>query len=248
MSEGRILVVTVGTSLFSSASWSCEGELKSIRGYRDWIEEHLEDPAGRRSSGARTAEALEKLLGEQGPQITAKHFAPDFGRPLRYSGEMATLLRWSQRFGRGEESTAGFLERSYREIQLLAPTDDNNPSRVAASHLQVILRDRVGHPNVTLPGSLRSSHLHELLDHLRNHLATLAGTETEADLLVTGGYKAYSLLAGKFVATQPRDHHWRALYLHEDDIGQLIVEGRAETSIGQEKVGGTRWPLPLGED
>jgi hypothetical protein len=248
LSEGRILVVTVGTSLFSSASWVCEGELKSIRGYRDWIEEHLEDPAGRRSKGTRTAEALESLLGEQGPQITAKHFAVDFDRPLRYSGEMATLLRCSQRFGQGEESFAGFLQRSYREIQLLAPADGKNPSRVAAGHLQIILRDRVGHPNVTLPGSLRSSRLHELLDHLRSHLKSLAAAQAEADLLVTGGYKAYSLLAGKFVATQPRDHNWRALYLHEEDIGQLIVEGRTETSVGQEKVGGTRWPAPLGED
>ena len=241
MSEERILVVTMGTSLFSSASWKCEGELKSVRGYRGWIEEYLEDPAGRGSEGARTAEDLEKLLREKGTEITSKHFAPDFDRPFRYSGELATLLRFSQSHGEGDESVAAFLRRSYREIQLLAATDVNNSSNVAAKHLQVILRDKLSHPNVTVPGSLRSSHLHELLDHLRKHFEGLARSGAEADLLVTGGYKAYSLLAGKFVATQPDDRRWRALYIHDDKDGHLIVETKEAIEIAGIK---ETWPHP----
>jgi hypothetical protein len=248
VSDGRILVVTVGTSLFSSASWAYEGELKSICGYRAWVGEYLEDPDGRRKQGPRTVEDLKKLLKDQGTAITSTYFAEDFDCPLRYSGELATLLRCSQRFGKGDESFAEFLRRSYREIQLLASTNENNKSHLAADHLEIILRDKAGHPNVTRPGSLRSSYLHELLDFLRDHLTQLSRQEAEADLLVTGGYKAYSLLAGKFVASQPKDHRWRALYIHEEDAGQLIVEGRGDTSVGEEKVVRTRWPSPVGED
>lgn len=244
-------MVTVGTSLFSSASWSCEGDLKSVRGYRGWTRELLDDPAGRRGEGARTVGDLEKLLKEKETEITERHFAPDFDRPLRYSGELTTLLRCHQSpLSRAGESFAAFLQRSYQEIQLLAATNRSNSSNVAARHLQVILRDKLGHPNVSMPETLRSSHLHELIGYLRDHLEDLTRTGVEADLLVTGGYKAYSLLAGKFVATQPKDRHWRALYLHEEESGQLIVEGRGETWIGQdqEKVAPTRWPPPVGED
>lgn len=250
MSEERTLVVTVGTSLFSSASWSCEGDLKSVRGYRGWTENLLEDPAGRRSEGARTVGELETLL-KKGTEVTEKYFAPDLDRPLRYSGELTTLLRCHQSpLSRSGESFAAFLQRSYQEIQLLAATNVYNSSNVAARHLQVILRDKLGHPNVSMPETLRSSYLHDLIGYLRDHLTGLTRTGVEADLLVTGGYKAYSLLAGKLVATQPKDRHWRALYLHEEESGQLIVEGRGETWIGQdqEKVAPTRWPPALGED
>lgn len=230
MSEPRTLVVTVGTSLFSSASWHCEDAL-NFSGYRQWIESFLEDPAGRRSAGTGTAATLKRLLGEEETEITEKYFAPDFDRPLRYSGELTTLLRLFQRFGATGESFAAFLQRNYREIQLLAATDVYNSSNIAARHLLVILRDKVGHSNVTMPGTLRSPHLHELVGFLRDHLSDLAGSGVEADLLVTGGYKAYSLLAGKFVVMQPEGRGWRALYIHEEQEGHLIIETKDGTEI-----------------
>jgi hypothetical protein len=250
VSEPRTLLVTVGTSLFSSASWSWEGDLKSVPGYRGWLEKKfLEDPAKRRREGYWTAEKLEGLLTERGTGVTAEHFATDFDRPLRYSGELTTLLRcYRSPLSRRGESFSEFLQRSYTEIQLLASISASNAANVAARHLQVILRDKLGHPNVSMPETLRSRHLHDLVGFLRDHLEDLTRSGAEVDLLVTGGYKAYSLLAGKFVATQPRTRHWRAFYIHEEESGQLIIEGRGETWIGQEEIAPTRWPPPLGED
>lgn len=247
MSEQRTLVVTVGTSLFTSATWKCEGKIGEVRGYRAWTEELLEDPARRRSEGCRTADAVEKLL-RTGTAITEDFFAHDFDHPLRYSGELATLIRCSQREGRGAESLQDFLGRRYSEIQLLAATHVDNPSKVAAQHLQVILRDKLGHPKVTMPETLRSHVLHELVGHLNRHFAELAASGVEVDLLVTGGYKAFSLLAGKFVASQPKERSWRALYVHEEALDHLFVEGRGETWVGQDKIATTRWPSPVGED
>lgn len=246
MTEPRTLVVTVGTSLFSSASWNCEGKLASAKGYCGWIEDHLDNPDKRRREGFRTAEAIEELLRE-GTEVTVKHFATDFDRPLRYAGEITTLLRYSQSEGEGSEGFAEFLRRRYEEIHLLAASDVTNDSNVAARHLQVILRDKLGHPKVTMPG-LRSPYLREMLPQFQRHLANLANRGVEADLLITGGYKAFSLLAGKFVATQPSDRQWRALYIYEADIGQLIIEGRGETWLEGSKILATRWPAPVGED
>jgi hypothetical protein len=240
VNEGRILVVTVGTSLFASASWKCEGKLKTIRGYSDWIRDFLEDPTERRNMTG-TSKALEKLLVDAGAEITSKYFDVDFDRPKRYSGELTTLLRCSQNFRRPEESFAEFLHRSYREIQLLGSTNHNNPSYVAASHLQIILQEKVGHPHVTMPGSLRSPYLHELIGFFHTHLNDLAASGIEVDLLVTGGYKAFSLLAGKFVARQPQERRWRALYIHEEAVDHLIVETKDAAEIDGHTVAEESW-------
>lgn len=247
MSEQRTLVVTVGTSLFSSATWRCEDAF-NFRGYRKWIESFIEDPAGRRGEGSGTAGELKRLLDESGTDLTKTYFMPDFDRPRRYSGELATLLRCYQSpLSRSGESFAAFLQRSYQEIQLLAATNGSNPSNVAARHLQVILRDKLGHPNVSMPETLRSSYLHELVGFLRDHLVKMARAGTEVDLLVTGGYKAYSLLAGKFVATQPEDRNWRALYIHEEQEGHLIVETKDAIEIDKVKVRDVSWSPRVGQ-
>ena len=250
MSEPRTLVVTVGTSLFSSASWRCEGKFAAVKGYSAWAADLLDQPAKRRTEFADTVERIKQLLAH-GTQTTAEHFELQVDRPLRYSGELTTLIRIWQRWADGGEDLLAFLQRRYARIELLASTDASDPSRVAARHLKVILEEKLGHPGTTMPEALRSSlrnpRLLELVQHFQRHLATLAASGAEIDLLVTGGYKAFSLLAGKFVATQPASRSWQALYLHEDD-GQLIVEGRGETWIEGGKVRETGWPRPVWED
>ncbi len=241
MSEERILVVTMGTSLFSSASWRCAGKLAKVRGYRLWTEGLIDAPAKRRTEHPDTAAKVEKLLGE-GEEATAEHFELTLGHPLRYSGEVTTLIRMWQRCNDSGEDLPAFLMRRYARIELLAPTDESSPSRVAARHLEVILHQHLGYQGTTLPESLRSPHLLDLVPQFQRHLAALVASGVEADLLVTGGYKAFALLAGKFVATQPSDRSWQAFYVHEDDRGQLIVEGRGETWIAETEVPDTAWP------
>ena len=251
VSDSRILVVTVGTSLFSSASWLWEGDLKTVPGYRGWIGDQLEDPAGRRRDGAKTIEKLENFLGK-GTEVSEKCFASDFDHPLRYSGELTTLLRCytsplRRQGGRQGESFSEYLQRRYGEIQLLAATKASNLSNIAARHLQVILRDKIGHPNVSMPQALRHPDLYDLVGCLRDHLEALFQTSAEVDLLVTGGYKAYSLLAGKFVATQPDSYQWRALYLHEEEKSHLVIETKDATEIDEHTVLGTGWPTRVGK-
>lgn len=236
-------MVTVGTSLFSSASWRCAGKLAKVKGYRLWTEELLDAPAQRRTEHADTASRIEKLLGE-GEETTAEHFELSVDHPLRYSGELTTLIRAWQRWAEGEEDFAAFLRRRYARVELLASSNESSPSRVCARHLQVVLRDKLGHPRTALPQRLRSPHLEELVEQLGGYLAELSERETAVDLLVTGGYKAFSLLAGRFVARPTTGRSWQALYVHEDDLGQLIVEGRRTVEVGDREV----WVSPVGED
>lgn len=240
MSEARVLVVTVGTSLFSSASWRCEGDFAKVKGYSEWTKHVLNDPHRRRTEYPDTEERIRKLL-TAGTQATARRFELDVDHPLRYSGELTTLIRMYQRPGAWTDVPA-FLRHRYARIELLAPTNEANESRVAARHLEVILAEKLGHPNTTLPNALRSPHLLDLVPQLRHHLAALAASGEEVDLLVTGGYKAFALLAGKFVATQPENRSWQAFYVHEDAEAQLIVEGRSETWVADTEVPDTAWP------
>lgn len=220
----RTLIVTVGTSLFASASWKCEGPFSKVRDYKSWLtDENLKNPGGRRSRGWRTSAALEKVICSD-PEGTAAYFDLDVYQPLRYCGEITTLLRVFEQECQGDESFEDFLRRRYPKIRLLASADEENDSNIVARHLRKIMYTILAHPDVEVAAVLRGLRLPNLIRHFREYLEKQASSSEDrnVDLLVTGGYKAYSILAGHWVAQGGGG--WRVLYLHEDEKLDLVVE------------------------
>lgn len=230
----RLLLVTVGSSLFHSASWDPEGPLAAIRGYAEWTRPPLlaspgsrKEMCSRRATGRDVAEALRELLAERAGDaaeraaLAAQVAADGAGEPLRYSAEVTTLLRLFQEEARGGPLDA-FLGR-YAEARLLCSGDPHDDSHVAAVHLAEVLgrlapsvRPRV--EPVLDPGGLR-----EQLPALVRYLDRRVDREAKVDLVVSGGYKAYTAIAGWFLGVRPL---WRSVYLHETGADLITEENR----------------------
>lgn len=221
----RRLVVTVGTSLFSSASWKAEGPLALIAGYRAWTEEPLlANPGRRRTEGWKTAGQIEEQLKAR-PEGFAEAFVWDPEEPKRYPGELTTVLRLYRKEARAPETVAEFLRRSYARVELVCPTGRGDPARVAAENLEVVLGSVLRHPGVSLAEVLTSPHLADKVKHFATYLHSLP--DDGIDLLITGGYKAFALQAGLSASGRPPGA-WRLLYLHEEHMSDL-VEATVET-------------------
>lgn len=219
MPDGR-LVVTVGTSLFSSASWRAEGRMALVRGYREWTEEPLlENPGRRRTEGWRTVIEIEDQL-RAAPTELADRFVWDPQVPKRYPGELTTILRLHERDAQSPETVAEFLRRSYERVELVCPSAKRDPARIAAEHLAVVLEKVLEHPSVVLADVLTSSHLADKMEQFARYLESLP--DEGIDLLITGGYKSFALQAGLRASGRPPGV-WRLLYLHEEHMSDLVV-------------------------
>lgn len=215
----RRLVVTVGTSLFSSASWRAEGRLALVRGYREWTEEpFLENPARRRTEGWRTVVEIEEQL-RAAPGDLADEFVWDPEVPKRYPGELTTILRLYEKDGAGE-TVPEFLRRSYERVELVCPSGQRDSARVAAEHLAMVLENVLEHPGVVLAEELSSSHLADKVEKFARYLENLP--DQGIDLLITGGYKSFALQAGMRASGRPPGA-WRLLYLHEEHMSDLVI-------------------------
>lgn len=218
----RRMVVTVGTSLFTSASWRSEGPFALIPGYPDWSVEHYESPRARREAGGDTAHDLQEQLGHGWPgDIDYFVWPPDTA--LRYSAEVATLLRWQQH--ENETDLARFLADEYERIELVCSSDQSDPSRIAAGHLDAVMTQRWGLGCVELQEVLTSESIRDKARHFGNYLRRLGTDRQPTDLVVSGGYKLFAMYASLFAAATPwQRENWRVIYLHEESHTELIVQ------------------------
>lgn len=243
----RRLVFTVGTSLFSSASWRAEGRLALLPGYRAWTEEGFrDDPALRRTQGWRTVEAVKQEI-VRAPDAFPELFAWEPEVPLRYPGELTTLLRLYQKEAEGGESVADFLRRRYAAIELVCPSGASDLAHVAAEQLARVVGEVVEHPAVVVQGVLASQHLADRARQFAAYLEQLP--EHGVDLVLTGGYKGYALQAGLMAAARPPGS-WRLIYLHEDHLSDLVVASVGERRELRQDFGNQRvvpTPRPVGE-
>lgn len=223
----RVLVITVGTSLFTSASWRPEGPFSLIEDYRSWCEKNLlTSPAARRASSSRTeAELEERLKARYGNDV--HYFAWPPGPPLRYSAEITTLLRWMQK--EGSRDLPPFLERTYQRIDLVCPSDEEDRARVAADHLHAVLTSKLGLRHVELRNVLTSRSIEEKVAHFQSYLTSLDGQPS--DLVVSGGYKVFAMYAALAVARAGDRRPWQIIYVHEESLAELIVQGAGEIEI-----------------
>lgn len=216
------LIVTVGMSLFSSASWNNAGPFADISGYSEWLS--LDGPAARKSfhMGAYIEQQItDLLLGDPESGALVAQFAPGFSRANRYSAEISTLISMKHKLNRFV-SFGDFLG-SYGPVVLVHGGGDGNPSAAAARHVAAALNTHASLRNAELKSLDGGGDIRYELKNLVEYLQNLNHDET--DLVATGGYKAYAVALGH-VYWQRLDKGWRLFYLHEhkSDMGELVQE------------------------
>jgi hypothetical protein len=229
VSDGRILVVTVGTSLFSSASWRGEGFFNFPR-YRRWLEEldadgrpfWLRSPE-RRARDEKTCERVGALLTVKAPAELSPLVTIDGSEdPRRYCAELTTLLVTYRETSHGAASFREFLSR-YESVALVCPSNRDDEASLAARHLESILlfQGARNGSGTLLKQTLRSGSSRGRIQQWGEFLGTLDADDV--DLVVTGGYKGFALLAGDAWARTGSKRGWRVIYLHQDNETDLFV-------------------------
>lgn len=223
----RQLVVTVGTSLFESASWDPDkliGDL-AVPGYEAWCRgEALERLEARKATAGfnRVSKALyQNLRIVEVAARLAEAFAPGFDRQGRYSAELATIiavrsLYFTRSLGL---SFAEFMTDAFSSILLVHGDAPDDHGRVAAAHLDAVLRLH----GVTVAHKELSSHL---IENIRQLSQFLKGLGPGVDLVASGGYKAQAIACAQEVQRRQPIDDWHLYYLHESTT--LVSQFRSE--------------------
>lgn len=233
MNGHRRMIVTVGTSLFTSATWNTQGsplETKTyiLRAYEIWLRDHLEDPQGRvwmvsdapeRLSGQSVRYELETQLNRTNAAQWGTWIARDLDHPLRYSAELATIVRLFGTERLAGENFGRFLGNRYREIVLVTIDDRSDLGHIAACHLVEYLKALAEDPGlpIRLEATLRGPRLFDRVTSLDRYLNEQDKVPA-CDLVVSGGYKVLSTIAGRYAARRG----WQLIYVHED--GKDLVQ------------------------
>jgi hypothetical protein len=252
----KLMFVTVGTSLFHSATWEATPEVLSCApGYGDWLTKDAVGSPEARQRGeraARTRAGLMEHLAVENVSEWAERLALDLladpprGPAMRYSAELATLLKMHEE---GEESPSfrDFL-RGYERINLVFERDHDaggqpNASRVAGEHLVGYLNRLAGFEvAVGLPirglsstdparligggGGFGDGALQRLAEELEK--VRRPGVAL-VDLVISGGYKLYGVALARLAEESKREPIFRLVYVHE--MGDRLMT-YARGSIG----------------
>src|SRR4029077_12952098 len=233
----KVMFVTVGTSLFHSASWETDSLTAEIREYREWTAGNaLCSPEARKRTrnAERIEAALEKGLCAGDYDLWTRRLPEDLlsGSPnmdtvMRYSAELATILKtWNLT---SEFQTFGDFLRSYSTIHLLADPSFRLPFQ-AARHLAPALNTlarNVGPAQLlpvygfssTDPGVLLGDHTG--LGRLARFILQDLKDALQVDLVVSGGYKLYGITFTSLLWWFP-EKKVRLLYIHEE--GNLLMQ------------------------
>ena len=246
----RAMFVTVGTSLFHSASWEPAEDLKiAIPEYAAWTRpEMLASPERRKSAqhADRVLAELKTRLLEQNASSWAARLPadlrsgrPDRGTMMRYSAELTTILKLAEHEPQGDGTLGEFLG-SYAAVHLASDPSFHSGrgklSNVAAHHLTAYLEALApaewrGARREDVPG-LSSAKPDEILAPdegsglplLAKRLRSAAERHATIDLVISGGYKIYGIFLAPLLASAK----FRLVYLHEEGERLLILRGQGE--------------------
>lgn len=250
----KVMFVTVGTSLFHSASWEKdEAILRDVPEYYQWTADDtvLKQPEARKrtSAASRIQSRLELVLKTDNAGEWAKRLAHDLtgGEPkattvMRYSAELATILKLFEEPGEGRVETLREFLRSYTRIYF--PCDSSGKGTaplayVAAHHLAAYLNyladaDGLLAQALPVPG-LSSTDSNMLLGETTGlgELARCIEAENadQQDLVISGGYKLYGIYLYRLLELKDRKVHLH--YIHEEGGGLLTI---SRTGSGRERI------------
>jgi len=250
----KLMIVTVGTSLFQSASWDKEhDDFKDIlrRDRNNTYNLHWslnEEKKGLRSPEYRKRNdgGLEELFRNEITYDNAARWA-EWVAPydasqkilkMRYSSELATILSFAESAKTGAQSWPDFL-RGY-EIYFVHDDDDNAPTKRAAQHNCVYLRKCLGDSETTSRiqcwgiADFSGDMPQKLIDGLQRYQKFLQDARFDArkyetiDVVISGGYKVYGLAGYGFLL----DERFRVVYLHEELL-EAVVQDKNKLKIGE---------------
>ncbi|MEW6364131.1 MAG: hypothetical protein AB1714_05785 [Acidobacteriota bacterium] len=222
------MIVSVGTSFFHSASWENAGPLADILGYSEWLNDYYLDRPLRRLSmvtgdrgeftGASISDELRKRLSIENASEYTQYIAQDDAHPMRYSAELSTILRlYDQRRQMDPRLELGsYLANEYDSIVFLCGCSEKDPSNIAAHHVCAQLRKFAESVSdrVRVSAEIEGETLKEKARSFDDRLETLTKQRPNCDLILSGGYKIYSIQATLFLHEHPE---CRIIYLHEED-------------------------------
>jgi hypothetical protein len=232
----RVMYVTLGTSLFSSATWEPTPELLGrVPRYREWIDSDLKPDARLMSPFSRDVrDGMRTHLRGNNAETWGAWLPEDLrdGKPLpatllRYSAELTTILRLAETRPAGT-SLADFLN-GYAEIRFVhddrSSAEGTNYPYIAAVHLahylNVIAGSRRAMP-VPISG-LSSTDPDEVLagmERFGNEIKQAMERFRWFDFIASGGYKLY----GTFLADLRYQSNIsaRLVYLHEESQSVFV--------------------------
>lgn len=230
----NLMIITVGTSLFHSASWDERntGFLDRLGSqadnYKDnWANARIKGDIGnlykpddRKIECPELVLKFKELLTADNAKEYAQ-YAADYqeGDEMRYSAELATILAYARQMNPGNWKQ--YL--SDYEIVFVIDEDENNPSHIAAVHNAACLAkiaglddkkisaQKISYLSSIEPDKLKSA----LLDFQKYiHDEKEANQKTKKyqtiDLIVSGGYKIYGFVSFREISADTQ-----LIYMHE---------------------------------
>lgn len=252
----RIMLVTVGTSLFQSASWKFNDWMRGkIPQYeKKWKSAGttenrgpLISPEQRLRNGGIIIDQLTDLLAREGPAKWAKHFETGIKRDqlMRYSAELSTLFELGLDFD--NDFKKGLLTFKNNLWLIADPqSDDGLPNKqfIAALHLKAYLNTlapqlgadilEVQGISSTAPATLLDKHarsgLLRLRDEVKKRLDQLP-EGSELYIAASAGYKVYGVLLGPFLYSS------KVIIVYRHEEGNLLLRiTRDKIKVGDSEV------------
>lgn len=266
----RFLLVTVGTSLFTSASWAPE-RLSGfgLQRYEEWTKgEKLIDPKAR-DRDPRVRPLMERAVLESVQPGTDEldpvwvDALPDElqrGEPnktdaMRYSAELATLIHLAERRKETLRELLAGYDRIALPIEGIRATGDQerDKSAIAGIHLKHYLErilgggegdagERIELWRIEELTSTEPADLTAALERLAERTVEQCRSVDAFDLVVTGGYKIYGFYLAPLVLTAGGGPRPVDGALHYvHERGAALVSLEGETI----RVDGAKAPLPM---
>ena len=239
----KVMYVTMGTSLFHSATWDADETLRRESfPYTNWLTDEAKKSPERRmgsESSERIRRGLKQSLNLKNAADWAKRLPKNLltgnlpvTTPMRYCAELSTLLKLA-------EATEGLgdlqeLLNSYQEIRLIydrnfSDSEGFNLPAIAAEHLAAYLHAIAGR-SVAQPVSedgISSRDPRVLLEALGTFRSGLQSEQRSVDLVISGGYKIYGMLLAPLAGER-----LRLLYIHESSE-ELVIYSDGEARIDE---------------
>lgn len=257
----KLMIITVGTSIFHSACWDKEHpDFKKELG-DDWQEYcdkfanpgvgknpgGLSHPEKRRREGKKLEDFFKEHLNGSSADRWPEWVAP-FDLPnspaLRYSAEIATILRFAENEAERCCTKWQKILEPY-DFYFVHDSDTTSPSGIAGLHNRVYLKEllhidinQLKPKTIADFSSKKSRNLMKALAEYRNFLnekRVLLNIYDAIDVIISGGYKIYGLIAYGFLSSPKL----RVIYMHEE-AEQVVIQDKE--SIKLENISKTPFP------
>lgn len=250
----KLMVVTVGTSIFHSAFWDqTHPDFKKELGnlWEEYCNKFanpgvssepggLFDPEKRRREGKNLESFFkDRLKGNDAGRWTewVAPFNPPDSPALRYSAEIATILCFA-------ENEAGKNETNWQKIldpydfYFVHDSDTASLSGIAGLHnrkyLEKLLNGKSGRIQFkAISGFAEHKNPRTLIKALREFRSFLINAKASVkplydtiDVVISGGFKVYGVVGYGFLF----NHNFRTLYMH-DESSRVIIQNRKTMRI-----------------